>query len=294
MPYLSYKVKIEQNGWDVKSVLMKKMQVSSSLISRVKLSERGILQNGVRVFTNAIVKTDDIIEFDITDAPSDKPVKMIEHPLNIVYEDEFLAVINKPAGMVVYAPNEVDGPTTLANALAFRYNNPYLNLHIVNRLDRGTTGLMVITKNGFCHEYLRRVMHTDEFIREYLAVTDGVPNPLNGEITLPIEREENSKIKRKISPSGAFAKTYYETISQTQSLALVKLRLETGRTHQIRLHMSAIGCPLTGDFLYGTENKNLISRPALHSYHIKFIHPVLQTEMEFTCDIPKDMKNLLK
>jgi len=294
MPYLSYKVKKEQNGWDVKSVLMKKMHISSSLISRVKLLDRGILQNGNRVFTNATVNENDIIEFDITDAPADKPIKMKEHPLDIVYEDEFLAVINKPAGMVVYAPNEVEGPTTLANALAYHYNNPYLNLHIVNRLDRGTTGLMIVTKNGFCHEYLRRVMHSDEFLREYLAVTDNIPSPLQGEIILPIEREEDSKIKRKISVNGAFAKTYYQTVKQTDKRALVKLRLETGRTHQIRLHMSAIGCPLTGDFLYGKEDRELISRPALHSYHLKFIHPVLQNECEFYCEIPEDMKKLLK
>ncbi len=294
MQYLERKITAELDGLDVKTVLMKSMGVSSSLISKVKLRDNGILLNGVRVFTNALVKSGDLIMFDISDAPSLKTVKKIHYPLDIVFEDEHLILINKPAGMVAYASEAADGPCTLANALAFYFDDEHISLHVVNRLDRGTTGLMVVAKNAYCHEYLRRKLHTDAFEREYLAVVNGVPSPGKGKIDLPVARDESSLIKRKISENGAPALTCYETLRILPPYSLVRLKLKTGRTHQIRLHMASIGCPLVGDFLYGAEDKKLISRPALHSHAVRFTHPVTGRQMEFSRDIPDDMKSLMK
>ena len=294
MLFLKEKITDELDGCDVKTVLKKSMGVSSSLISKVKLRDNGILLNGARVFTNATVKSGDELWFDIADSPSVKTVKKIHYPLDIVFEDEHLLIINKPAGMVAYASEKAEGPCTLQNALAYYFDDEHLNLHVVNRLDRGTTGLMTVAKNPYCHECLRQKLHTSEFEREYLAVTVGTPSPEKGMIDKPIARDEGSLIKRVISEDGAKALTLYETVKQSPPFALVRLKLKTGRTHQIRLHMSYMGCPLAGDFLYGSENKDLISRPALHSCTLRFTHPVTGKLMEFHSTPPEDMLSLIK
>ncbi len=294
MQKLSISIPNELDGKDVKTVLVRHMEVSGSLISKVKLRENGILLNGQRVFTNATVKANDLLEFDISDEPSPDKIKKIEYPLDIVFEDDNLIVINKPAPMVVYASFKVDGPCTVANALAYHWNNENYYLHAVNRLDRGTTGLMAVAKNSFVHEALRRDLHTDAFRREYRGITVGTPKPLQGVIDLPISREEGSKIKRKIDPNGAIAHTEYETLLSKNGFSLQRLCLKTGRTHQLRLHLSAIGTPLAGDFLYGTEDKSLISRPALHSYEMWLTHPVTKEKLHFLAPIPEDMQSLIK
>ena len=294
MQKLSVIIKPELCGKDVKTVLIRHMGISSSLVSKVKLREKGIMLNGQRVFTNAIVNTGDLLEFDISDESSPDIIPKIEYPLDIVFEDDNLIVINKPAPMVVYASFKVEGPCTVANALAFHWNDENYYLHAVNRLDRGTTGLMVVAKNSYVHEALCKDLHTDSFRREYRGITVGAPNPLCGEIDLPISREEGSKIKRKTDPSGAPAHTEYETLLSKNGFSLVRLKLKTGRTHQLRLHMSAIGTPLAGDFLYGVEDKSLISRPALHSYEMWLTHPVTQEQLHFIAPIPEDMQALIK
>ncbi len=294
MQKISLTIPSDLSGKDVKTVLIKNMGVSSSLVSKVKLRDNGILLNGKRVFTNAIVCKGDFLEFDISDSEPEFTIKQIEYPLDIVFEDDNLIVINKPAPMAVYASDKVEGPCTLANALAAYYKTGEFILHVVNRLDRGTTGLMIVAKNSFAHEKLIKDLHTEKFVREYLAVAVGTPNPTEGKIELPISREPDSLIKRRIDEEGAYALTEYKTVSQNKKFSLIRLRLKTGRTHQIRLHLSAIGCPLAGDFLYGAEDKDLISRPALHSHEIWFTHPVTKEELHFTAPLPKDMKSLIK
>ena len=294
MQKLSVIITPEQNGRDVKTILIRNMGISSSLVSKVKLRERGILLNGVRVFTNAVVSKGDLLEFDISDEPSPDIIPKIEYPLDIVFEDDNLIVINKPAPMVVYASFKADGPCTLANALAWHWNNENYYLHAVNRLDRGTTGLMVVAKNSYVHEALRRDLHTDSFRREYRGITVGTPCLPSGKIDLPISREEGSKIKRKTDTNGAPAHTEYETLRSENGFSLVRLCLKTGRTHQLRLHLSSIGTPLAGDFLYGVEDKALISRPALHSYEMWLTHPVTGEPLHFISPIPEDMQKLIK
>ena len=161
----------------------------------------------------------------------------------------------------------------------------------VNRLDKGTSGLMIVAKNPHIHELLKKQMHSGDFLREYLAIVCGVVNN-NGIINEPIFREDNSIIKRVVDVRGVNAITHYESIKVYNDKTLIKLRLETGRTHQIRVHMAYIGHSLYGDFLYGKEADNL-KRPALHSYKIALKHPITNERLEFISPLKDDMKNIL-
>ena len=163
----------------------------------------------------------------------------------------------------------------------------------MQRLDRGTSGLMVVAKHPHAQERLKRQLHTPDFRRVYLAVCDGVPEPPEGVIDAPLGRAPGSLIARRVDPAGQEAVTRYRVLRAGQGRALVELELDTGRTHQIRVHMAHIGHPLTGDFLYGTEAHSLISRPALHSAKLSLLHPVTGEPMAWEQPLPEDMKRLI-
>ncbi len=182
------------------------------------------------------------------------------------------------------------GESVTVAALVANYLGTSL-FHPVNRLDRGVTGIMVVAKSGHVHDLCMRQLHTDHFRREYRGICLGVPAPAAGTIDLPIAREDGSAIKRCIDPSGLPSQTAYEVL-QAGELSLLRLRPLTGRTHQLRLHCAAIGHPLVGDFLYGTEDGRL-ARPALHSYELWLRHPITGRQLHITDELPQDMKNLL-
>ena len=153
---------------------------------------------------------------------------------------------------------------------------------------------MVIAKSGYVHDLLRRTLHTGDFYREYRALCVGCPQPLSGTIDAPIGRDETSLVRRCVRPDGVAAVSHYEVLSvQKNGLSLLKLLPETGRTHQLRLHMAHIGCPLAGDWLYGTEDHDLIARPALHSAYLSFRHPISGEMLNFSLPLPEDMARLL-
>ena len=152
---------------------------------------------------------------------------------------------------------------------------------------------MVVAKNGYMHQRCMVILHTEDFRREYRGVCDGVPQPTKGTIDLPISRQPDSLLKRRVDPEGLPSRTEYETLSVSHGRTLLRLRPITGRTHQLRLHMAAIGCPLTGDWLYGAEDKSLIARPALHSYELWLRHPLTDQLLHITAPLPEDMRCLL-
>ena len=279
-------------GRQMKSILRRELGLSSSLISRVKLLGDGILLNGVRAYTNARIAPGDRISVKIADEPPETPVRGVDHPLDILFEDEYLIVIDKQAGMAVHPGALSADECTVANALAHHLGESFV-FHPVNRLDRGTTGLMAVAKSAYVHELLKRALHTEGFFREYRAVTVGVPEPASGVIELPIGRAEGSAIKREIRSDGDSAKTLYETLSKRDGRAFVRLLPVTGRTHQLRVHMAAIGCPLAGDWLYGVEDRSLIARPALHSYLLRLAHPITGETLELKAPLPEDMRRLI-
>ena len=159
--------------------------------------------------------------------------------------------------------------------------------------DRGTSGLMAVAKHPHAQEVLKGQLHTPAFRRVYLAVCDGGPQPPSGVVDAPLGPREGSLVEQMVRPDGKDARTRYETLSRSGGRSLVRLELDTGRTHQIRVHMASLGCPLTGDFLYGYEDRSLISRPALHSVQLSLRQPVTGQELSFTLPLPEDMARLL-
>ena len=200
--------------------------------------------------------------------------------------------MNKPAGMTAHASNFLPDTPTVAGALAWTRGTDFV-FHSVNRLDKGTTGLMVVAKSGYVHDLLRRSLHTPRFYREYRAVCIGCPEPEWGNIDAPIGRDETSTIARMVRPDGQPAVSHYEVLAKHGGLSLLRLVPETGRTHQLRVHMASIGCPLAGDWLYGTEAPALIPRPALHACALTLTHPITGEVLHLTAPLPEDMARLI-
>lgn len=293
MAHLTLTVSPHQSGRCVRSILKNELHLSTSCINRLKRTERGITINGERVFTNALLSAGDVITVDLTAAEQPTKIIPIAIPLDIVFEDEHLLIINKSAPLAVIPSSLAPDEPTLANALA-HYLGKDFSFHPVNRLDRSTTGLMIVAKSSFIHDRLQRVLHSGDFTRRYLAVCESFPDPAEGEITLPIARKEGSAIARCVSPDGQHAHSAYRTLTRTARFSLMELTPHTGRTHQLRVHMAAIGHPLVGDWLYGTEDHTLIARPALHAAFLSVNHPVTGELIKHSAPLPADMKRLME
>ena len=236
----------------------------------------------------------DTLTVRIQENQSSPHIPPVELPLDIVYEDDDLIVINKPAGMPIH-PSLNNYRNSLANALMYYYtkqNKPFI-FRCTNRLDRDTSGLTVIAKHLVSSSILSQMAVRHEITREYLAIVRGPVTPSQGTITAPIGRSGTSLIERKIDPEhGENAVTHYRVINGKNGHSLVSLILETGRTHQIRVHMKYIGHPLIGDYLYNPDME-FISRQALHSHRLSFRHPITGKTMEFEAPLPEDMAVIL-
>ncbi len=278
-------------GRTVKSLLAQELRMSESLIRRVKLRETGILLNGVRAFTTACVRAGDVLTAEIGDAPDAPRPHPMAAPLAVLYEDADILILNKPAGLAVHQSTRDPEELTLENALA-AYLPPDCIPHPVSRLDRGTTGIITFAKNGYMHELLRRMLHTPGFRREYRGVAAGAVEPPRGAVTLPIGLAEGSTYQRAVRPDGAPSRTEYETLARSGGFTLLRLIPCTGRTHQLRVHMAALGFPLAGDWLYGARDPR-IARPALHSAELWLTHPLTGTALHLTAPLPEDMAALL-
>lgn len=229
--------------------------------------------------------------------PVERPsegVKGEEIPLTILFEDEFLLVVNKPEGMSTIPSREhPDG--SLANALIGYYQRSGLQAtsHIVTRLDRDTSGLVLVAKHRHVHHLFSLQQRSGQVKRTYEAFAGGPLVLDGGTIRAPIGRNADSIIEREVRDDGQYACTHYRVIKRHHAFTQVELQLETGRTHQIRVHMSYLGHPLLGDDLYGGD-VSLITRQALHCKKIKFRHPFLLEEMSFTAPLPSDMRDILE
>lgn len=291
--FLELKVTPEQDGRTVDTLLRRELLLSGTLVKRAKSLPEGILLDGLAAWVNLPVKAGQILSVFIGDTDAGE-VPPAEGPLDIVYEDEDLILLNKQPGSAVH-PGPGHHGDTLGNFLAFYYQKQGITagFHPVNRLDRGTSGLMAAAKNAYTQERLRAQMHSGGFERTYLAVCRGALPSTPGVVDAPIGRAEGSALKREVRPDGRSARTAYEVLETHGGRALVRLVPQTGRTHQIRVHMAYLGCPLLGDFLYGTEEPSLISRPALHSYTLSLVHPVTGERIFRAVPLPEDMAGLL-
>lgn len=290
---LSYKV-IDNKYENLKQVLKLEFGISDRLLLRLKNNQKIFINNKIAFINDDIHLNDTIsvlIDFE-EDNSNIVPTKMT---LNIVYEDEFMLILNKPAGIAIH-PSCMHFDTSLSNGVRYYFDSIGLKKKIrpVNRLDKDTSGLVIFAKNEYIQECLVNQMKSKTFKKEYLAILNGILESNTGTINAPIAREDNSIIKRCIREDGDVSITHYEVVKNLENnMCLVKFILETGRTHQIRIHSAYIGHPIIGDTLYGTSS-NLISRQALHSYKIEFIHPISKEKMIFEIDLPDDMIKLIQ
>ena len=286
---LIYTIKEADSGRSIAAFLMDS-GYSSRLVVHLRNTEGSFLLNGKTVFSNTVLQPKDQLRVHVTEKKTSDQIVPVPMDLSVVFEDEHVLVIDKPAGMPVH-PSQGHHENTLANALAYRFasRGEHFVFRAVNRLDRDTTGLLLIAKHKISGAFLSAMTAKKEIRREYLAIVAGKPEE-SGTIDLPIARKDGSTIERCIDMDhGEHAVTHYRCLDYRDDLgcSLVRLRLETGRTHQIRVHMKAIGHPLLGDFLYNPDYR-FIGRQALHSYTVAFRHPITGEAMEFTAPMPED------
>ena len=293
---LTYHIGETEQDFTVKRFLKSKGYSVRNMIELKKLPDC-VLRNGVPVFMNHTLCTGDSLEIHIIEEASSENIVPVDLPLDIVYEDEDLMVINKPAGMPVH-PSVNNRYNSLGNAVAHYFaqqNIPFV-FRCINRLDRDTSGLTIIAKHIVSAGILSSMI-TDKgsrsICREYLAIVRGQVLPPTGTIDVPLSRKSGSIIERTVDfQHGECAVTHYKVVKEENGFSLVSLTLETGRTHQIRIHMKHLGYPLIGDYLYNPDME-YISRQALHSYKLTFFHPVTEQKMKFTAPLPEDMNKII-
>lgn len=295
---MKLELKITENKYyNVKEVLKEYWEISDRLLIKLKKQQK-IFLNGNPTYVDAILKNNDIVSVNLDFEETSENIVPTKMNLAIIFEDNFLLIVNKPAGIPVH-PSISHYEDSLSNGIKYYFNLINLSKKIrpINRLDKDTSGIVLFAKNEYIQESLVKQMKKNIFKKEYLAILSGILNKKNGIINAPISRKENSIIEREINSSGDIAITHFELQKtfaiNSQNYSLVKFILETGRTHQIRLHSKYIGFPILGDTLYGSASE-LINRHALHAFKVCFIHPITKEYITLEIDLPEDIKNLLK
>lgn len=282
---------IDNKFYNIKQILKEEFNISDRLLRRLK-SDNKIFLNSSPInpnFTN--LKCGDIVSVDLNFDEEYDNIVPAQIKLNIIYEDDYLLIVNKQAGIPIH-PSCNHFSDSLSNGVKFYFDSIGLKrkIRIVNRLDKDTSGIVIFAKNEYVQEILIRQMKTNDFKKEYVAVLNGILSEKEGTISAPIARKGESIIERCVDfEKGDNAITHYDVIKTfNNSLSLVHFILETGRTHQIRVHSSYIGHPIVGDTLYGNSSE-LINRQTLHAYKVSFIHPITKEKMVLEADLPYDM-----
>ena len=287
---LTKRINNDDNFSNLKELLKVYFYISDRLLLKLKQNNR-ILVNGKIANIHNSLNCGDLVEIIIDFEEDNSNIIPVKMDLNILYEDDSLLIINKPAGIPVH-PSMDHFTDSLSNGVRFYFDSIGLKKKIrpVNRLDRNTSGIVIFAKNEYIQECLVRQMKAGLFEKEYIAFCEGKFEHEEGTINAPIGRKENSIIERCVRVDGDTAITEYKVLkyNETNNYSIVKCNLKTGRTHQIRVHISYIGHPIIGDTLYGNSS-NLIQRQALHSYKVKFIHPISREEVTFSAKLPSDM-----
>lgn len=276
----------------VNDVLINEFQFSSRLMSKLIKNKKIYLNNSFCDTRKCINYNDEII-VDLSGKENNSNIVATNMDLDIIYEDDWFLVVNKKPGIAVH-PSSLHYSDSLSNGIKFYFDKIGLKkkIRVVNRLDYNTSGIVVFAKCEYIHEQFSKQMMQHIFQKEYLCIINGFLDNSYGIIDLPIGRKQGSIIERCIDKNGQKSITHYEVLKTFSDYSLVKCILETGRTHQIRVHFSAIGHPLLGDTLYGTAS-NLINRQALHSNKIDLIHPITKEHLSFESLLPNDMKKLV-
>lgn len=277
----------------LREYLRRSAKLSGRLIKGAAMDGRIKVNNNIAKL-NYILKCGDVVTLDISKEET-QDIQPEDIDIEIVYEDIDVIVVNKSPGMVVH-PTKKYQSHTLANALLYYFEktNQSAIVRLVSRLDMDTSGLILIAKNQFSHMSLARDMHSEDFRKNYLAVVHGHLEDKSGTIDLPIYRQTGDDIRRIVDDRGQQSITHFNVIESLKGGELVELTLETGRTHQIRVHMSQMGHPLYGDSLYGKMEDEYIERQALHAYKLSFPHPKSGKVINLEVGLPNDMKDLIK
>lgn len=281
---------VKNNKYEnINQILKQEFLISARLLHKL-IKNQHVLLNGEIVDTRSSVKNSDIITVNLDFEEKSENIVSTSMELDIIFEDDGLLILNKPAGIAVH-PSILHYEDSLSNGVKFYFDSIGLKRKIrpVNRLDLNTSGIIIFAKNEYIQECLIQQMNNNTFIKEYIAIVAGCFENPCGTINLPIARKDNSIIERCISQNGQEAITDYCVLEEYDNYSIVKCSLKTGRTHQIRVHMSAIGHGLLGDSLYGIISP-LIDRQALHSHKVCFTHPVSHENLEFVCELPDDMQ----
>lgn len=284
--YRSFTLVIDENyaGKEIKAVLKNHFSLSDNMITRLKKDD-GILLNDKKEFVNKTVEKGDVLRLTLIENGSEN-ILPDDIPIDILYEDEDILAVCKPYDMPTH-PSIHHFRGTLANAVAYYFRDKPFTFRAVTRLDRDTTGVVIIAKNAICADKLSRQIQSGEFKKEYVAVCVGKPEMEKGIIDAPILREKEGIIKRCIDEKGKPSISEYEVIETKNGLSLVHLKPITGRTHQLRLHLSHIGTPIYSDFLYGKEIEG--ERIRLHCERVSFSHPITKEPLTIRATIPEDM-----
>lgn len=287
---ITYTISPKDSGISILSFL-RNNGFSKHILTTMKRADHAILLNGQPTFAKTALREQDVLCILVPEETgSEESILPVKMSLDILYEDEDILVLNKPADMPVH-PSAGNYENTLANGVAwyYRQQGETFVYRCINRLDRDTTGVLVLAKNPLSGALLSTQMKQRRIHRTYLALTDGIP-PEKGTVCAPIARVNDSVITREVNfEQGEPAVTHYERLAVSNGYALVELHLETGRTHQIRVHMNYIGCPLPGDFLYHPVFDR-IDRQALHSFQLEFEHPITKEPLRFLAPVPEDFR----
>lgn len=283
---MEIKYEVKDSKKSINDILLTDLKISNRLLYKlIKLNK--IFLNNELIDTRKLAHPGDIILIDLNheeESPNIVPTKM---DIDIIYEDDAILAINKPTGIATH-PSRMHFDNTLSNGIKFYFDSIGLNKKIrpINRLDLNTSGIVLFAKNEFVQENLIKQMSSGELKKEYLAICDGFFKNKKGTIDKAIARKNQSIIERCISEKGKRAITHYEVLEEFDNYSLVKCILDTGRTHQIRVHMSYLGHSILGDSLYG--DKNFFSKgQALHCFKISFLHPVKNSNINIEC-FPKN------
>ena len=289
-----YIIDEDSAGLRVEQFLRRK-RYSGQNLSEIKRMPKSILVNGVHYYMRQELSTGDHLQVRICETQNSEKIPPTKLPLDIIYEDEDLLVLNKPAGMPIH-PSLNNYTNSIANALAYYFQSqgkPFI-FRCCNRLDRDTSGLTIVSKHLVSGSILSDMTKYREVHREYLAIARGSVTPSEGTIQAPLGRKDGTIIERTVDwEHGEDAVTHYKVVKEANGHSLVSLRLETGRTHQIRIHMKYLGYPLIGDYLYNPDMEYM-TRQALHSHHMEFTHPITGEHMSFTAPLPEDMARVMQ
>ena len=296
MSILEKKVEDVVEGTKLREYLKREMGISTRLIRSASIQKRIFINNEV-VKMNRVIKNGEIIKIDLEKEESQN-IAQEKIDIDIVYEDEDILVVNKKPFMVVH-PTKTYQSGTLANGVInyFMESNQNCIVRLVSRLDMNTSGLIIIAKNQFSHGMLSKAMSENKVEKRYLAIVHGIFKEKQGTIDKPIYRPEGIEngTRRVVDERGQRSITHYKVVEEFSDSSLVECKLETGRTHQIRVHLSYLGHPIYGDVLYGDGDNegDLIERQALHAYGLDFKSPRTEKELSLRADLPDDMKELI-